>query len=50
MSLRSWKFRVEDIIEALDRIFHYVTDLNYDGWMKDQKTIDAVIRNLEIIA
>jgi uncharacterized protein with HEPN domain len=26
-----------------------VKDLNYDGWMKDQKTIDAVIRNLEII-
>ncbi|MDX9964057.1 DUF86 domain-containing protein [Desulfobacter postgatei] len=49
MSSRSWKFRIEDIIEALDRIFHYVKDLNYDGWMKDQKTIDAVIRNLEII-
>ncbi|MDD4274310.1 MAG: DUF86 domain-containing protein [Desulfobacter postgatei] len=49
MSSRSWKFRIEDIIEAVDRIFHYVKDLNYDGWMKDQKTIDAVIRNLEII-
>ena len=49
MSYRSWKFRIEDIIEALDRIFHYVKDLNYDGWIKDQKTIDAVIRNLEII-
>jgi len=49
MSSRSWKFRIEDIIEALDRIFHYVKDLNYDAWMKDQKTIDAVIRNLEII-
>jgi uncharacterized protein with HEPN domain len=49
MSHRSWKFRFEDILEALDRIFHYVKDLNYDGWMKDQKTIDAVIRNLEII-
>ena len=49
MSYRSWKFRIEDIIEALDRIFRYVQDLNYDGWIKDQKTIDAVIRNLEII-
>ncbi|HAR34964.1 MAG TPA: DUF86 domain-containing protein [Desulfobacter sp.] len=49
MSHRSWKFRFEDILEALDRIFRYVKDLNYDGWMKDQKTIDAVIRNLEII-
>lgn len=49
MSHRSWKFRIEDIIEAVDRIFHYVKDLNYDCWIKDQKTIDAVIRNLEII-
>ena len=49
MSHRSWKFRIEDIIEAVDRIFHYVKDSNYDGWIKDQKTIDAVIRNLEII-
>ena len=49
MSHRSWKFRIEDIIEALDRIFRYVQDLNYDGWIKDQKTIDAAIRNLEII-
>ena len=49
MSLRNWKFRLEDIIEALDRIFQYVQDLNYDSWLKDQKTIDAVVRNLEII-
>lgn len=49
MSHRRWKFRFEDIIEALDRIFCYVKDLDYDGWIKDQKTIDAVIRNLEII-
>ena len=49
MSHRSWKFWFEDIIEALDRIFRYVKDLDYDGWIKDQKTIDAVIRNLEII-
>jgi len=42
MSHRSWKFRIEDIIEALDRIFRYVKELNYEDWMKDQKTIDAV--------
>ncbi|WP_320040589.1 DUF86 domain-containing protein [uncultured Desulfobacter sp.] len=49
MSHRTWKFRFEDIIEALDRIFRYVKKLDYDGWIKDQRTIDAVIRNLEII-
>lgn len=49
MSHRDWKFRVEDIDEALDRIFEYVQGLDYDGWRSDRKTIDAVIRNLEII-
>ena len=49
MSHRNWKFRLEDIIEALDRIFQYVQDLTYDSWLKDQKTIDAVVRNLEVI-
>lgn len=33
----------------MERIFQYVEGLDYDSWLKDQKTIDAVIRNLEII-
>ncbi len=49
MSPRNWKFRLEDIIEVLDRISQYVEDLDYTHWLKDQKTIDAVVRNLEII-
>jgi uncharacterized protein with HEPN domain len=49
MSHRAWKFRLEDIAEALDRIFEYTLGLDYDHWLQDQKTIDAVVRNLEII-
>jgi len=49
MSPRDWKFRLDDIIEALDRIFDYVQGMDYDSWRKDRKTIDAVVRNLEII-
>jgi uncharacterized protein with HEPN domain len=49
VSPKNWRFRIEDIIEALDRIFQYVQGLDYNSWLKDQKTIDAVIRNLEII-
>ena len=49
MSHRAWKFRLEDIDEALDRIFEYTLGLDYNHWLKDQKTIDAVVRNLEII-
>lgn len=49
MSPRSWEFRIDDINDALSRIFQYVEGLAYTDWLKDQKTIDAVIRNLEII-
>ncbi len=49
MSPRDWKFRIDDIIEALDRIFQYIQDMDYNSWIEDQKTIDAVVRNLEIV-
>jgi len=41
--------RLEDINEALERITEYMEGLDYDSWKSDRKTIDAVIRNLEII-
>ena len=49
MSPRSWKFRLEDIRDSLALIAEYVQGLDYESWKKDQKTIDAVIRNIEII-
>ena len=49
MSHRNWRFRLDDITEALDRIFKYVQNKDYASWIEDQKTIDAVVRNLEII-
>jgi uncharacterized protein with HEPN domain len=41
--------RIEDIHEALERITEYVAGLDQSSWQNDRKTIDAVIRNLEII-
>ena len=49
MSTRSWKLRIEDILEAVERIERYTEGLRYDQWQTDQKTIDAVIRNIEVI-
>jgi uncharacterized protein with HEPN domain len=49
MSNRDWTFRIEDILEAIGRIADYTRDLDFESWQKDQKTIDAVIRNFEII-
>ena len=38
-----------DIKEAVRRISEYVRKLGYDEFMEQEKTQDAVIRNLEII-
>ena len=40
---------LEDIQEAMERIASYTSGLSFDDFMKDTKTQDAVIRNLEII-
>lgn len=48
-SSRNWQIRVKDIIECVARIQRYTKGMNYEQFSNDSKTIDAVIRNLEII-
>ena len=49
MPSRSWKFRIDDIIEAIDKIGRYTNGIDFDEWQQDEKTVDAVIRNIEVI-
>lgn len=49
MSRREWKLFVEDIIESTELIEQYIEDQEYHAFSKDRKTIDAVVRNFEII-
>ncbi len=49
MSPREWLFRLEDIVESSALIAVYVQGMSYANWVKDRKTIDAVVRNLQII-
>jgi hypothetical protein len=49
MSSRDWLFRVDDILEAIERIHYYTSDLDLKKFQEDQRTIDAVVRNLEFI-
>lgn len=49
MSPRDWRFRIEDILESLDMIEQYTKGMDKAAWKKDKKTMDAVIRNIEII-
>ena len=49
MSSRLWLFRLEDILDSLERIQQYIQDINLQEFKSDQRTIDAVVRNLEVI-
>jgi uncharacterized protein with HEPN domain len=40
---------LEDILESIRRIFDYTNNMTYESFLADNKTIDAVIRNFEII-
>ena len=49
MPPRSRRLRFEDILEALDRIRSYTAGLSLETFRLDSKTVDAVIRNFEVI-
>jgi uncharacterized protein with HEPN domain len=49
MSPRDWILRIEDILEAIDRIMQYTAGMTWEAFSTDQKTLDAVIRNIEVI-
>jgi uncharacterized protein with HEPN domain len=49
MSRRATPLLVEDIWEAIEKIQRYVAGLDHDAFIKDDKTIDSAVRNLEII-
>jgi len=46
---RNWKLRVRDILNCIEKIRNYTNSLTFEQFQKDDRTIDAVIRNLEII-
>ncbi len=47
--MRDFQVYVEDIIDAVNNIDAYTMGLTYEGFVGDRKTVDAVIRNFEII-
>ena len=49
MSKRDWKLFIEDILECIGKIEKYIEDMEFGDFESDSKTIDAVVRNLEVI-
>ena len=46
---RDFEIYLEDIREAIDKVRNYTAGLPRDSFAQDDMSIDAVIRNLEII-
>ena len=49
MSKRNPELLVEDILESCQKIMDYTKNISFEEFISDPKTIDAVVRNFEII-
>lgn len=49
MSKRTPSILIDDMLEAVEKINRYTKDFDYDRFLADERTSDAVVRNLEII-
>lgn len=49
MSKRDSLLLLEDALESIDKIISYTKGLSFKDFSNDSKTIDAVVRNFEII-
>lgn len=49
MSKRQPELLLGDILESAEKILAYTDALTFDEFVSDSKTIDAVIRNVEVI-
>jgi uncharacterized protein with HEPN domain len=49
MSKRSANLLLGDIVASAQKIIRYTENTTYEVFLEDEKTIDAVIRNFEII-
>jgi len=46
---RDYRLYLDDMRESCEKVLRYVRGLTFDQFMHDEKTFDAVVRNLEII-
>jgi uncharacterized protein with HEPN domain len=46
---RDYKVYLEDMLEAIQKIHRYMKGISFEDFAQDEKTVDAVVRNLEIL-
>ncbi len=46
LRFRDWRFRVRDILSALEAIAGFTDGMSFEQFAADARTVDAVVRNL----
>ena len=49
MSPRKWDFRLQDMLDAARKIELYIEGLAFEDFVEDEKTFDAVVRQLTVL-
>lgn len=49
MPVRDWKFRIADILEAVQDTLEITRGMEYETFRQDKKTLKAVLYNLAVI-
>jgi uncharacterized protein with HEPN domain len=49
MPVRDWKFRIEDILEAVQDSLELTQGMDYETFCQDKRTLKAVLYNLAVI-
>jgi len=47
--LRSYLLYLEDILKSATKVSRYTDGMSFEDFLADERTMDAVVRNLEII-
>ena len=49
MKKRDFKDFLQDILDAVNDVGDFVSNMSYEGFSEDKKTVNAVVRSIEII-
>ncbi len=49
MNKRSYELYITDILQSMERIENYISNMGYDEFIQNILVRDAVLRNLEVI-
>ena len=47
--IRAWRDYVSDILNSIQEVEDFISGMDYEGFAADRKTVNAVVRSLEVM-